>query len=184
MPIPSGYTSGQVVQAVPTGINSALVRVGGGALSGSSTAFASVFSATYDAYQIVVSNVQTSAVDAWLALQLGSTITGYYGAASTANFATGNYTGGINFSNTSNFQYVFAISNPATNINGGSVTLFNPFQTKRTTMSGFVARLNTAGYAGAVGGFQDSDTSFTGFTLIPSTGTMTGTCNIYGYTLS
>jgi len=140
-----------------------------------------VFSATYEQYQITVSNVQTSNVDAWLAMQLGSTTTAYYGAASAANYATGNFTGAINFSNTSNFQYVFAISNPASNLSGGSVILSNPFATKRTTLNGFVTRLNTTGYAGTVGGFQDSDTSFTDFTLIPSTGTITlGNISVYG----
>ena len=147
----------------------------------SSVAVTSVFSSTYEQYQITVSNVQTSAVDTWLALQLGSTITGYYGAAATAAYATGNYVGATNFSNTSNFQYVFAISNPATNLNGGSVILTNPFATKRTTLNGFVTRLQTAGYAGTVGGFQDSDTSFTGFTLIPASGTITlGNISVYG----
>jgi hypothetical protein len=147
----------------------------------SSVAVTDVFSATYEQYQITVSNVQTSAVDAWLALQLGSTTTGYYGAAATAAYATGNYVGATNFSNTSNFQYVFAISNPASNLSGGSVILSNPFATKRTTMNGFVTRLTTAGYAGTVGGYQDSDTSFTGFTLIPSTGTITlGNISVYG----
>jgi hypothetical protein len=147
----------------------------------SSVAVTDVFSATYEQYQITVTNVQTSAADAWLALQLGSTTTGYYGAAATANYATGNFTGAINFSNTSNFQYVFAISNPATNLSGGSVILSNPFATKRTTMNGFVTRLISTGYAGTVGGFQDSDTSFTGFTLIPSSGTITlGNISVYG----
>jgi len=147
----------------------------------SSVAVTGVFSATYEQYQITVSNVQTSNVDAWLAMQLGSTTTAYYGAASAANYATGNFTGAINFSNTSNFQYVFAISNPASNLSGGSVILSNPFATKRTTLNGFVTRLSTTGYAGTVGGFQDSDTSFTDFTLIPSTGTITlGNISVYG----
>ena len=149
----------------------------------SSVAVTDVFSATYEQYQISVSNVQTSAVDNWLALQLGSTTTGYYGAAAAANYATGNFTGAINFSNAANFNYVFAISNPATNLSGGSVILTNPFATKRTTLNGFLTRLQTAGYAGTVGGFQDSDTSFTGFTLIASTALSTitlGNISVYG----
>lgn len=139
------------------------------------------FSATYEQYVISVTNVQTSANDAWLAIQLGSTTTAYYGAAAAANYATGNFTGAINFSNASNFNYAFAISNPASNLNGGSIIITNPFATKRTTLNGFVARLNTSGYAGAVGGFQDSDTSFTAFTLIPASGTFTlGNVSVYG----
>lgn len=146
-----------------------------------SVAVTDVFSATYEQYQISITNVQTSGVDAWLALQLGATTSGYYGAITASNYATGNFTGGGGFSNAASFSYVFAISNPATNLNGGSVILSNPFATKRTTLNGFITRLNTTGYAGVVGGFQDSDTSFTGFTLIPSTGTITsGNISVYG----
>jgi len=148
----------------------------------SSVVVTNAFSATYEQYQISVTNAQTSAADAWLALQLGSTTSGYYGVISIANYSNGAFSGGGNFSNASNFNYAFAISNPATNLSGGSITITNPFATKRTTINGFVTRLLTTGYAGTVGCFQDSDTSFTGFTLIPSGGTITsGTIKVYGY---
>ena len=148
----------------------------------SSVAVTNAFSATYEQYQISVTNAQTSAADAWLHLQLGSTTSGYYGVISVANYSNGAFTGGGNFSNSSNFSYLFAISNPATNLSGGSVIISNPFATKRTTINGFVTRLLTTGYAGTVGGFQNSDTSFTGFTLISSAGTITsGTIKVYGY---
>jgi hypothetical protein len=147
----------------------------------SSVAVTDVFSSTYEQYQISVTNVQTSGTGAWLAIRLGSTNTGYYGTLVTANYATGNFTGGGNFSNAAQFDYGFAISNPATNVNGGSVIVTNPFATKRTTLNGFITFLSTTGYAGTVGGFQDSDTSFTGFTLIPSNGTITsGNISVYG----
>jgi hypothetical protein len=147
----------------------------------SSVAVTDVFSATYEQYQITISNVQTSANGAWFAIQLGSTVTGYYGAFTSANYATGNFTGGGNFSNASNFNYAFAISNPATQLNGGSVIVTNPFATQRTTINGFITFLSTTGYAGSVGGFQDSNTSFTGFTLIPTSGTITtGNISVYG----
>jgi hypothetical protein len=146
-----------------------------------SVAVTDVFSATYEQYQITVSNVQTSGTGAWLALQLGSTTTGYYGSLTTSLYSSGAFTGGGNFSNASNFNYCFAISNPATNLNGGSIIVTNPFATKRTTLNGFVTFLQTTGYAGTVGGFQDSDTSFTGFTLTPSSGTITsGNISVYG----
>ena len=51
MGIPSGYTSAQVVQAVPTGINSALVYVAGGTMSAvASVTVDTCFTATYDEY--------------------------------------------------------------------------------------------------------------------------------------
>lgn len=147
----------------------------------SSVAVTDVFSSTYEQYQISVTNVQTSGTGAWLAIRLGSTNTGYYGTLVTANYSNGAFTGGGNFSNASQFDYGFAISNPATNVNGGSIIVTNPFAAKRTTLNGFITFLSTTGYAGTVGGFQNSDTSFTDFTLIPSNGTITsGNISVYG----
>jgi hypothetical protein len=146
-----------------------------------SVAVTDVFSATYEQYQISVSNVQTSGTGAWLALTLGSTATGYYGSLTTSLFSSGAFTGGGNFSNASSFNYAFAISDPATNLNGGSIIVTNPFATKRTVLNGFVTFLSASGYAGTVGGYQNSDTSFTGFTLTPSSGTITsGNISVYG----
>jgi hypothetical protein len=146
-----------------------------------SVAVTDVFSATYEQYQISVSNVQTSGSGAWLALTLGSTATGYYGSLTTSLFSSGAFTGGGNFSNASSFNYAFAISDPATNLNGGSIIVTNPFATKRTTLNGFITYLSPSGFAGTVGGYQNSDTSFTGFTLTPSSGTITsGNISVYG----
>ena len=48
------YTSSQVVQAVPTGINSALVLISSGTATGAATlSFTNVFSSTYDTYKII-----------------------------------------------------------------------------------------------------------------------------------
>jgi hypothetical protein len=55
------YTSSQVVQAVPTGINSALVRIASGNLSGASTVFSNAFSSAYDNYIITISNLVRAA---------------------------------------------------------------------------------------------------------------------------
>jgi hypothetical protein len=56
MGVPNGYTSAQVVQAVPTGINSALVYITGGTIS-NTTSVDNCFSATYLNYKIVFSNL-------------------------------------------------------------------------------------------------------------------------------
>jgi len=53
MPIPAGYTSGQIVQAVPTGINSALVLIAKTSFTTTATwTLDNIFSATYDNYRI------------------------------------------------------------------------------------------------------------------------------------
>ena len=75
MGIPSGYTSAQVVQAVPTGINSALVLISSTTIGTtvSSVTVSSAFSSTYDAYKIVLTGGVGSASDSAIALKLGST---------------------------------------------------------------------------------------------------------------
>ena len=54
MPIPAGYTSGQIVQAVPTGINSAFVYLAGASFTAQSTVGmpAGTFTSTYKNYQV------------------------------------------------------------------------------------------------------------------------------------
>ena len=55
MPIPAGYTSGQIIQAVPTGINSALVCVKAEtALSSTSVTADNVFTSDYSNYLILL----------------------------------------------------------------------------------------------------------------------------------
>jgi hypothetical protein len=78
------YYTGAAWATVGPATASALVRVGGGTLSGSSVAFTNVFSATYDNYIISVSDL-TSASNAFLTLQLGATTSLYY---NSINFAT------------------------------------------------------------------------------------------------
>jgi len=69
MGIPAGYTSGQVVQAVPTGINSAFVYLGGTTGSASASINVdSVFSATYTNYLVQISSFTASVEDFWAIL--------------------------------------------------------------------------------------------------------------------
>jgi hypothetical protein len=178
MPIPSGYTSGQVVQAVPTGINSALVRVGGGALSGSSTTFSSVFSATYHAYAIVGTNLSASAASS-LTMTLGATTTGYYYTSVASFYSTSGYTAQIGAENAAAWTFLGNL-NSAT---GGFVMqIENPFLSAITTFTS--PYRNGLGSSGTVTGLLNNTTSYTAFTLAPVSGTLTGTINIYGYTLS
>ena len=176
MPIPAGYTSGQIVQAVPTGIQSALVRVGGGALSGSSTAFTSVFSATYDAYKLTFTNVAMTA-NAFINVILGATVTGYLYAAPGSTFAAAAYTNVANSAAGSSWAVGVGQVNA-----GFTIDLYCPFLTTKTTFE--ASPVNQTTYSGSAAGYLDNSTSYTGFTISAASGNLTGTCNIYGYTLS
>lgn len=159
---------------------SGLVRVGGGALSSSATTFSDVFSATYDAYQIVLTNLVGS-TSVSLTLTFGATTTGYYGGyVGIANDGT---VAGYGANNAAGITRGIRA---ATTGGGAVVNVQNPFLTQRTFWQVSGRDVNTsAGSDNALGaGFVDNATSYTAFTLTIGGGTCTGTCNIYGYTLS
>jgi hypothetical protein len=181
MPIPSGYTSGQVVQAVPTGINSALVLIKTQTIGTtvSSVEVTGAFSATYENYLITV-NGGVSSTDTDLSLQLGATTSGYYGAAQRVNWSGTASTDGDN--GVSNFV---AIGRGSTNALSFSATVQSPNLAKVTIVSGNWTQANTGGLMGNYNGFLNDTTAYTAFTLIPSLGTITGgTIRVYGYTNS
>jgi len=158
----------------------AFTRITGGSLSGSATTFSNVFSSTYDAYQIVLSNLVGSASIS-LYLTLGSTATGYYGGF--VGIGNNGSVSGYGMNNASSINRgIYATAN-----GGGAIFyLINPNKTQRTFWN--VAGRNTTTSSGSDGasgvGFIDDATAYTAFTLTTSSGTCTGTANIYGYTLS
>ena len=156
-----------------------LVRVGGGALSGSSTTFNSVFSATYDAYRIVFSNLSASAASA-VGMTLGATTANYNYVSVAATYSTSGYSAQIGGDTDARWLVVGNL-NSATG--GGFMDIVNPFLAAKTTFrSDFV---NMAGQAaGTISGYLNNTTSYTAFTIAPASGTITGTVNIYGYALS
>lgn len=179
MGVPNGYTSAQVVQAVPTGINSALVLISSTTIGSavSSVTVSNAFSATYDNYKISISSGVCSGNDIPLNLQLGATTTGYKWALVTSG------AGGV-----------FADSNgSASSINLGigftdylyfNADVFNPFLAKYTLANGFVYDNTNTRFQGK-SGILANTTSYTAFTIAPGSGTLTGgTIRVYGYTNS
>jgi hypothetical protein len=176
------YTSSQIVQAVPTGINSALVLIKTQTIGTtvSSVEVTGAFSSTYDNYVITV-NGGVASGSIGLNLQLGATTTGYYqmvyrtsgyGSTTQANAAVNN---GSNFD---------GMAFGTTGQLSGSCNLLSPFLSSRTFFSNFTAR-TTSESSGPSSGFLDNATSYTAFTLICSSGNITGgTIRVYGYTNS
>lgn len=149
--------------------NAGMVRVGGGSLSGSSTAFTNIFSATYNNYIFSFSNL-TGSQNMWLTIQLGSTTTGYY-------YGQHN----VAFTNRASFdETIYA----TTSGGGGTLTICNPFLAKYTTISVPTLVTLTTGIAAYYAGFLNNTTSYTGFTIGTSGGTCTGTLDVYGLALS
>jgi len=179
MGIPSGYTSAQVVQAVPTGINSALVLIStttiGSAVA--SVTVSSAFSSTYDNYKIIVSGGVAS-TSSFLKLTLGATATGYYYFGIYGSINWGNTPSGDSAANTTSWVGGGASTNSLT----GTIELTAPNLAKNTSYSTIYSDNRTGGTHIMYGGYLADTTQYTAFTLTTNTGTITGgTIRVYGY---
>jgi hypothetical protein len=140
----------------------------------SSVNVTSAFSATYEAYRIVITGVTASTSDL-LNLKLGSVATGYYQTRIAYTYA------GVadNGFDNNTVRWTVCVRGDATNGISGSFDLLNPFLTKYKFLHGGVA-VPTA--AGTVNGILQSTTSVTDFTVAPGSGTISGgTIYVYGY---
>jgi hypothetical protein len=136
------------------------------------------FSATYDAYKITITSGVASSSNAQLNLTLGATVTGYkYAYLVSAASAAGI------ISTSATFIPVGEIN---TNLLQMNTEVFNPFLAKHTYVNGTLGynNANNNGRAGLTG-LLENTTSYTAFTLTPTTGTLTGgVIRVYGYTNS
>jgi len=174
------YTAGEVLTAAS--LNSNLTAAGGLQFIKSQTIGTGVatvtvtgaFSATYDAYKIVVSGGAASAATN-LRYQNGASAASYYSAGTSTNYSSNSVAG-------------FSASNAASLICGttftGSLicdlTVGSPFLAKETYFS--IGAVVYAGEAGGGAGYHNVATSYTSFVIFPQTGTLTGgTISVYGY---
>jgi len=159
-----GATAGGLVLVSSTTIGSAV----------SSITVTGAFSATYDAYKIIITG-GTSTNNTNLNLQLGAVTTGYrnqllYASYNNTPLALGS-TGGSNFIN------VGAGNSSRLTM---SVDVLNPYLAKPTTVG--PASNAGVGDAGVFMGYLDGTDQFTAFTVIVQTGTATGgEIRVYGY---
>ena len=132
------------------------------------------FNTNFDAYRIIASGV-TATANGTLTLQFTGLTTGYYGSLIYASYAAG-AVGGLGFNNVSSWTYAGGMDSQLLYF---SVNCINPFLAKPTS---FIADFTDNNNSGLMNGRQTSNTSITGFTITPSSGTFTGgTIRIYGY---
>ena len=184
MGVPSGYTSAQVVQAVPTGINSALVCVKAETTASavSSATADNVFTSTYTNYLITFkwSTSSTNALQIKFRAGGTSTSTNYnrqiFGAGQTTVVAA---------QLTSQTQFALQDTNGATQFAYSTMQLSSPQLATKTlftntvinNITNYTTGLETFFYSGN----QNSDTQFDGIEFLTPTGTITITYAIYGY---
>jgi hypothetical protein len=149
------------------------VTIGAGV---SSVPVTDAFSADYDAYKIIVTGGAGSTATA-LKLHLGSSNTNnYFGFMAFGSFG-GTAVSGINDNDAASFTYAGGFD---TNTISANIELLNPFSSTDVTEISSRVRYGTT-YGNYVGVFGTT-TSFTGFTLTPFSGTLTGgTIRVYGY---
>jgi hypothetical protein len=181
------YTPGEILTAASLNDNftfaaanppGGIARVGGGTLSGSSTTFSSVFSSTYDAYKIVITNALPS-TNAYSLMTLGSTTTNYVNFQSGVT-NTGAYSSGFGSQGTASWAMMFA----QTVTIASSFDIVNPNLATKTYISGGYLIDAANNVFATTYGILNDNTQYTAFTLTQSSGTITGTVNIYGYALS
>jgi hypothetical protein len=139
----------------------------------------SAFSATYENYKIVYTGGVGSAA-ATLLLKMGATTTGYYSNLLFNDNNVATPQGAIRSNTVAGFDWVGGAD---TNQTALSVDLINPFATKNTYVNNFYNLFTGATYRyGNNGGFLLNNTSYTDFTIVTTSGTLTGgTIYVYGY---
>ena len=164
----------------PIAAAGALVRIGGGALSGASMAFDGVFSSTYLAYLIIVSGGASGSGAATFQLR-------YAGPTTQAANYYGGVIAGTNVSGTSsvgtNNAAAFNLGSPTSNSFGGTITVVSRVSAQRPRFltSWDNHALNTVHQGG---GETVDQRDYTGFILNTGTSFSAGTVNIYGYSPS
>ena len=139
-----------------------------------SVTVSNAFNATYNAYKIIATDVAASG-NGILQFAFTGLTTGYYGSLIYASFAAGSV-GGLGFNNVSSWTYSGGMDSAKLYC---SIECIDPFLAKPTS---FVAQFTDNNNSGSMVGKQTSNTSATGFTITPLTGTITGgTIKVYGY---
>jgi len=187
-------TSGQVLtsQGGGTAIWSTptvagLVLLNTTSFSGVTTqAISSVFSSTYRHYQIIGSITSAAATTSVkLRLRSGSTDNSATNYASGAFFTGGDGTSGNTDSSNGDTAFPILPLEASPSFPGGvfNYTLFNPFETQYTRLTGFYERTGGAGAFGYFrGGNLEVTTSYDGINIITdSAQNIAGVVSIYGF---
>ena len=143
-----------------------------------------IFTSTYTNYVINLRYAMSAAVVANMRLRVASV-----SAATNYNYQEGGFNGGTAVSSRSTAQTSFVVGNTnsgGTVISSSQITLFSPAVADPTTFQ--ILNSQTAGstiYTSPIGvlyfGNHSTATAYDGFELLVSSGTITGSYSVYGY---
>ena len=145
----------------------------------SSVTVSSAFSTDYEDYFITVTGSSVSANQPNLLIQVGATTTNYNYAGMYVGYSSLTVTGDAT---TTGSGFVLGACGNGTTGNGVThmaVTVKQPFVTQATI---FNAQNGSANWSSFYNGIMNNGTSYTAFTIKPTSGTLTGgTIRVYGY---
>jgi hypothetical protein len=143
----------------------------------SSVSVTDIFSSTYDNYLIKLSG-GASSTGTNIAMRLGTTSTGYYVAGFYIEYGSSTLTG----ESVQNHSSFYAMGVGETSNLNGECEIFCPNLAKNTHVLYRSSASSTAGPYKNYGGYLADTTQYTGVTIFPSSGTLTGgTIKVYGY---
>jgi hypothetical protein len=176
MPVPD-FSPGEVLTAAAMeSISGWLVKSQAVGTGVSSVTVTGAFSADYENYRIIYSNGVASATDANISIALGASTASYDEGLIYNTFASATVNG---FQRQNQTSWVWA-GNANQQQNLFNMDLFGPFTTRYTyyKSNGFSSLIANA----LSSGVHKVATSYSGFTLTPTGGTITGgTIRVYGY---
>ena len=168
---------GGLTLIVPTSVTNGTVGANGAVTIGSAVSSVTIngaFSATYDNYKIIL-NGGTSSAQTAISLRLGASTSAYYG-----NYIYGNITDSTPRSAPTSGSIFTYAGGCDIGLVSANIELTSPFLAKTTSI--FASMVNYGNNRGTFAGDHEVGASYTDFTLLPSSGTMTGgTIRIYGY---
>ena len=174
------FTSGQILTASDTNTylaNSGLVYIKEQTIGTtvSTVEVTDAFSADYDNYRIVISNVTCSASQPAFRMQLGATTSGYAFGGFEISYGVGALNASASASSAHWYIGNFGVSNSLSSC----VEVQRPFAAQNTNYN---ATAGSTTWSVVQNGFLNNTTSYTAFTLLLSSGTMTGgLIAVYGY---
>jgi hypothetical protein len=181
MATPPDFTTGQVLTAAQMNAVGMWLVKSDTITSGNSKEITACFSADYDNYKIVLSNIRASGT-VNVFMRMGTTATGVYyyaGLSRQYNAATTNGEQGAGAT-----QWLLGAISTSTESAAAAIELQMPNMAQVTTFSSLGSDPRTAG-AGArnYAGYINNTTAYTSFTLLLDGGATFSTCNVkvYGY---
>ena len=144
----------------------------------SSITVSNAFSADYDNYKVIISGGVGSTGVQGMTLKIGAATTGYYYTVQQLTYA------GVATNSAQQNGSIFdgVGGGGSTSSLCANIDIISPFLTENTFVMATRAVPDTASVAGILVGYLNNTTSYTDFTIAPSTGTFTGgTIKVYGY---